>query len=57
MLQQQLLSDTQGEVGRLRQVSCHLVKVTVLQKEAAQQANPLGIRGLQGWERQVGNGF
>lgn len=55
MLQQQLLSDTEGEVGKPRQVSCHLVKGRVLQKEAAQQGSPLGMRGQQGWERQVGN--
>lgn len=57
MLLQQLLSDTQGEVGKLRQVSCHFVKGRVLQKEAAQQGSPLGMMGQQGWERQVGNGL
>lgn len=55
MLQQQLLSDTQGQVGWLRQVSCHLVKARVLQKEAVQQGSLLGMKGQQGWEKDVGN--
>lgn len=57
MLQQQLLNHTRGEVGRLRQVSCLLVKGRILQKEAAQQGSPLGMRGQQGWQRHVGSGL
>lgn len=43
-----------GAGGRVRQVSCHLVKGRVLRKEAAQQGSPLGMRRQQGWERHGG---
>lgn len=49
MLQQQLLSETQGQVGRLRQVSSGLVKGRSCEKKLLSKAAL--------WERDVGNGL